>query len=168
LITPGRTTAHYGEKTDPTSKKKLFRIPSLQGTFLRGTTYSIKSDPNFSSRKPPFGKENDKISTSGFTMYKNFPVGTEQGFATALPTTAFQTEKKTHKHSHNHSVAKRAFQCLHHKGQKCTKLYKNRMFVEYKGMNIDITSKTLQYRIQSGGDKETRPRNTYVHYLIKY
>jgi len=150
------TGIHFGSGDGITT----FNLPDLRGRFLRGTDSGTGRDPDATTRTAS--------STGGST---GDAVGSLQVAATALPRTPFVTEN-----AGSHTHASGAFdRLLQHTGQNTTGTVDS---TDLSGSEPDITSSQpllaagahihrLGGAFGSGGDKETRPANISVNYLIK-
>jgi hypothetical protein len=115
----------WGGNIIPTGN--TFRLPNLQGLFLRGVDFSSLNDPESSSRVKLY--PNDTYGQSGKQ------VGSFQKDAFA-------------KHSHSLSV----YRTEHPNGSAS------------RAGNVSLKSERTG---EEGISEETRPKNVYVHYLIK-
>lgn len=136
------------------------KLPDLRGLFLRGTNHERNdeySDPDVGFRKPNGRNKKDAP-------------GSLQSYATASPKfNEFVTGPEDLKHTHRHQDA---------------------FFSEYIGGNQDLAGnqgpidydngrlwnwqetnpneKEHRHVIVAGGDLETRPKNAYVEWIMKY
>lgn len=108
-----------------------FNIPNLAGMFLRGLS------PAATTRDPD-GAARTALMKGGNTGYA---VGSQQGYGTASPQSAFTVSYRTANYTNCHAGA----------GVDCAKT----------GSGNNTASVT-------GGDKETRPENKYAFFIIKY
>lgn len=126
-----------------------FNLPDYRGIFLRGVDNGQKRDPDAASRTAsnPGGATGDNV-------------GSMQRSATARPVTADFTTSTNGDHTHTvahipHSDSSYAvagsYQAIWNGGSAYT-------------ANAGIHDHT----IDSGGDAESRPVNTYVNYIIKF
>jgi microcystin-dependent protein len=139
-----------------------FNLPDLRGRFLRGMDGGAGRDPDAANRTAS--------NTGGPT---GDAVGSLQSDATAIPSTPFITEN-TGNHTHANGTFDRL---LVHDGASTTNgtALDN---VDGTGSepNLSFSSAMLvagthTHRLGggfgSGGDRETRPKNVAVHYIIK-
>lgn len=137
-----------------------FNLPDLRGRFMRGMDAGAGRDPDAATRTP------SKPGAPGGDV-----VGSLQGDATAAPVNPFTTEN-TGNHTHTNGTADRV---LTHSSMFTADSFDN---ADVGGAEPDIinsqpmaTTGAHTHRIGgsfgSGGDKETRPKNVAVNYLIK-
>jgi len=134
-----------------------FNLPDCRGMFLRGMANGSGNDPDRASRT---------ASNSGGNT--GDAVGSFQDAATALPTNTFTGNTSTNG-EHGHTVT----------------LYEDDWFgtgSDAEALDNDASGHTGTYIAQSsedgnhshsvtingGGDNESRPKNVYVNYIIKY
>jgi len=147
--------------------RRHFNIPNLQGYFLRGVDLSRDHvvDPDCNARKNPYG---------GNTGAK---VGSFQSFATALPNaTARAADPEdpgdannpaspkfwtSHAGGHTHYLPFELNALRDVNGQNNTVAYPG------PGMRTDPVEGDHEHDIR-GGNRETRPVNAYVHWIIRY
>lgn len=137
-----------------------FNLPFTQGMFLRGVNDGTGWDPNASGRivNKPGGNTGDNV-------------GSFQESATALPRTTQFTGATGNDGDHTHSYV--------------NPLNSGNLTWEIQANDVDGTNngRTKEYPnwsstggaahthwvgINGGGDSETRPRNVYIYYIIKY
>jgi hypothetical protein len=124
-----------------------FNLPDFRGYFLRGVSGASGVDPDVDSRSPAAG-------------HKQNEVGSRQSFATALPHAAF-TNEASGAHFHQDPTWN---------GQPGP----YELAVEYRGPGgHDYGPQSAPTSVCEphshkivGGDRETRPVNKYVHWLI--
>jgi microcystin-dependent protein len=119
-----------------------FALPDLRGRFIRGADHNRGKDPG------------PRTGTGG--------VGSSQGFATALPMVPFVSNTQWTDHTHSvphipnddHNTA-----CALGGGS-----------AEEWSSSVQTSSSAGDHRhsISGGGDAETRPKNIYLYYLIRY
>lgn len=138
--------------------KDLFKIPDLRGLFLRGVS-GARND-NFAD------PERDQRITLGNKPSNE--VGSFQKQSTKLPLTAFNgTTELSGKHTHllkGHGGGKG----VEHGN---VETLRNVTFGDdvHKTSNISLSANDHKHKftVNLGGDKETRPINAYVHWIIK-
>jgi hypothetical protein len=137
-----------------------FNLPDLRGRFMRGMDAGAGRDPDAASRT---------VSNSGGSSGDN--VGSLQDHATAIPVNPFLTDN-TGSHTHANGVYDRV---LTHSGLSTAPGSDSS---DSSGSEPDIIHSVSMlfagahaHRIGggfgAGGDKETRPRNVAVNFLIK-
>ncbi len=127
-----------------------FNLPDLTGRFLRGVDGGTARDPDRGTR--------DEAKPGGNSGNS---VGSIQGDATRRPHVAFQISSSG-QHSHSYTSALIGDCPGHECGQGSAR--------EYPTPNGATTAGTGNHAhtIQTGGDAETRPKNAYVNFLIRY
>jgi microcystin-dependent protein len=127
----------------------VFNVPDFRGTFLRGTDHSTGRDPDASQRHA--------ANTGGAT---GDATGSAQGYATARP--AGLQVANAGQHSHN--IA-RIPQNDHHAawGASGPLAYN---IMEWTDSTTTSTTNGEHTHSIVGGDKETRPGNVYLDFLI--
>lgn len=110
-------------------------LPDFQGWFLRGVSGGSRRDPESERRERPYEHGNDGDH-----------VGSQQGWATALPFTPFST----------------TFRCLprHQAAKRVAGGAWDLLQVNGLGQKVPYTC--------SGGDTETRPTNVSVDFYLRY
>lgn len=137
---------HFGSGDGSTT----FNVPDLRGRFLRGVDLSGTLDKDAASRTA--------MTSGGNTGPK---VGSVQGYATARPSSAFSTSSVNL--SHSHSLSGWVYRQWHsttsgHLG----------VLLNYSGATKTTSALgSHNHSVTAGGDKETRPVNAYVNYIIK-
>jgi microcystin-dependent protein len=126
-----------------------FNIPDLRGYFLRGVDNKAGVDPDAASRT-----NKDKRQTGD-------QAGTLQGMATGAPHVAFKADDAgTHTHGdptwNSHPGAYEIATANRGPGG-----------VDYGPESAPTTEGGNHAHTVSGGDKETRPVNAYVHWIIR-
>ena len=137
----------WGNGSDDSDPRTDFNLPDLVGRFLRGRDYQWKRDPDGSGRiaSRPGGNTGDAV-------------GSVQGDATKLPNHGFTADPAgNHKHNVN-NMPLGSYKYGNagggdHLGGLTTRE------TEFAGVH----SHTI-----SGGDSETRPKNAYINWFIKY
>ncbi len=126
-----------------------FNLPDYRGYFLRGADLGAGHDPDAGNRTSL-----GPVPASG--------VGSLQGDATRIPNN-FQVEQNG-AHSHLYTYTKNH----HHSGRRVDSfvdggdgLYEQEVSGETSGIVVH------SHRV-TGGDKETRPKNKNVNWIIKY
>jgi microcystin-dependent protein len=133
----------YNQSSDPTDmddKDALFRVPDYRGYFLRGASGSSENDPDQSEREYTNGS-----SVSGTSD----DVGSIQ-----------QDALQTHEHTYSETTAT-ATNAGDVPGSTLTT--EEQVLTGEPTNNIVPASNTVKT-----SDEETRPKNFYVYYLIKY
>lgn len=146
-----------------------FHVPDLRGRFIRGVDSAAKRDIDAATRTA--------MNSGGNTGDK---VGSVQAFSTALPTSKFVTSTAG---SHSHPVSA-AGNHSHTFSAKQTKpgvtsggaimgtyewIYPGTISVSTSGNHSHSMSAAGNHSHSiSGGDKETRPVNANVNFIIKY
>lgn len=134
-----------------------FKLPDLRGQFLRGVDNGALVDPDDSSRS------NENGIRAG--------VGSYQNDATRKPNETFKTGVESNDHTHSYQDA--YFSEVKGNGGEGN-LKGNAVPADddnsryYLNRNSEIQSKKHTHDIESGGDKETRPKNAAVNYIIKW
>lgn len=126
---------------DTGSSEDLFRIPDLRGVFLRGvsgTRTDAWTDP-------------DKDNRTAFAGNSSNEVGSFQNQATRLPANNFKTDV-------NIFLQGRGRGMEHGAGNP------NKVT---QGDHVNDGRNWKTTNIIYGGDKETRPGNAYIHWIIK-
>jgi M6 family metalloprotease-like protein len=129
-----------------------FNLPDYRGYFLRGVDGGAGRDPDVATRTPlgpPWSPQQ---------------VGTVQPPATAPPVTPFVTNGGG-QHSHSYMYTKN-----HHKdGTRVERFDEGKSDSLFELYPTGGTQSAGQHsHAISGGDTETRPKNAYVHWIIKY
>ena len=137
----------YGGTGGPTGN---FNLPDLRGRFLRGATYTTANDPDSAARiaSNPGGNVGNQM-------------GTFQNYGTAVPTIPFVTSQDgLHKHWVKHApVNNNAYAIM---GSHYGIWNDGSVATEPAGNHAHYMP------AGSGWDRETRPINIYVNFLIKY
>lgn len=128
---------------------KTFNLPDLRGRFLRGIDDGTGRDPDASSRaaSAPGGSAGDAV-------------GSLQDAATALPSKPFATDSSG-AHSHQYAAPTRNTNTDRNLG------YSSQWSVDSTTEYATSSDGLHTHGVTSGGDKETRPKNVAVRYLIK-
>jgi microcystin-dependent protein len=127
----------------------VFNVPDLRGNFLRGTSHSTGRDPD--------AKQRHDLNTGGAT---GDATGSAQGYATVLPA-ALQAASAG---DHSHNIAKIPQNDHHAAWGASGPLAYNCM--EWTGDSTTSTTNGDHSHSVIGGDKETRPANVYLDWLI--
>ncbi len=135
-----------------------FNLPNLQGMFLRGVARGSSADPERDSRSSSLpGIQVRSGGNSGDA------VGSLQAGSTALPHVAFSTGDESNRHSHGATATGQSaqggdntFGDGHERGVNGT-------------VQVTVQQNTTghTHTVTTGGDKETRPVNAAVNYLIR-
>jgi hypothetical protein len=125
-----------------------FNLPDIRGRFLRGVDYSAKRD-----------KDSDTRDISAPGSNKGNEVGSSQIDSTRMPNNNFITNEKG-AHTHDYKQFEKLKDTWKGGGSSSE---------EWTGKNIDKKTElnTDHSHKISGGDKETRPINVYVNWIIK-
>jgi len=164
----------WGDGSSDSDVNTTFNLPNLQGVFLRGVDNGRGYDPEAAGRIADYTGANTGDA-----------VGSYQDNATALPNTNFSTNTLgDHSHSgststngnHSHTwagsgdpnswggaVTGRHGELTTHPGNITTTTNGN-----HSHSVSTNTTGNHSHNITSGGDNETRPKNAYVNYIIKY
>ena len=134
----------------------MFNLPDLQGFFLRGVDSS--REPHF--LLDPDRNERFESNTGG---NKGIKVGSVQSFATAAPKdSGFKTDRVD---DHTHWLNFEIDAARDVNGQNNTVAYPARSIASPS----TGTGKAGAHEHEvTGGDKETRPVNAYVYWIIRY
>jgi microcystin-dependent protein len=124
-----------------------FNVPNLQGKFLRGVDNAQGNDPNVTGR------------TANGAGLKDAP-GSTQGDATKAPNTQFITNS-TGDHTHTMGAFRQS-------GNGYDSGSARSAWEFWGAPNMNTGSSGSHSHTISGGDNETRPKNVYVNYIIKY
>jgi len=144
-----------GHLWGPGNNSDRVSLPDLRGVFLRGVDPEGKNDPEYAKRFSYW--EPGKIVGAS--------VGSFQLDATRQPSNAFRmTNSGEHSHSIDGPAAKddggradTAFAIGNHPRNE------RRDFPE-----LTVKGGAHSHVVNAGGDVETRPKNVYVNYIIKY
>jgi phage-related tail fiber protein len=135
-----------------------FNLPDYRGRFLRGVNEGSGRDPDAGSRTA--------ANTGGLTKDN---VGSIQPSATALPVAGFSTNDPG---SHTHKIE---YNWNGQKGSPAPTLVMPEVDATYypgDSQKVNETGATSQAGAHThqinGGDRESRPINAYVYWLIKY
>lgn len=141
---------YWGNWSNDSDPRTDFNLPDLIGRFLRGRDYGWGRDPNMGSRTAS--------QTGGNT---GDAVGSVQGDATKRPNNAFTTDSQG---NHNHVLPNWRY---HNRrddsgnfGHMESRQDGDEQSTAYGGVHM--------HTIIGGGDSETRPKNAYVNWFIKY
>jgi microcystin-dependent protein len=128
----------------------VFNIPDLRGQFLRGTNHSTARDPNAASRFALLGGGNTGDA-----------VGSAQHFATSIGTTPFAIAAAG---AHSHATPLVPVNDHHAAWGAIGPAAKNCM--EWTSDWTNTTNSGTHTHDVTGGDKETRPVNIYLDWII--
>jgi hypothetical protein len=137
-----------------------FKIPDLRGYFLRGIDSTKTVDPQANTRTDINGNRVSDVR-----------VGTYQQDATRMPRAPFITGDESNTHTHGYADA-------HYAENNCGNVAVKNLQGNRGPTDADngrcITDQTTVPNSQShthpitGGDIESRPKNAYVRFIIKY
>ncbi|SDK60367.1 Phage Tail Collar Domain [Catalinimonas alkaloidigena] len=136
------------------NREKGFRLPDLDGYFLRGVTVDTTRDYGLAERFK-VGEDGEKIDASG--------VGSYQLDATALPRSRVFLGGTSTAGSHSHAEQESRFPNPDEYGTLASGGVpsKRRVNTSESGNHVHSVF------INRGGDRETRPANVAVYYIIK-
>ena len=126
-----------------------FNLPDLRGLFLRGITLDSTNDPDVEGRVPI--KDGGGIKNS---------VGSFQDSATQAPQKPFVTS--------NPNITSFTESAAMHPGVGGTAHGRNAADYHSIGHSLPEHTHSISRGSNNGGDAETRPKNAYVLYIIKY
>jgi hypothetical protein len=130
-----------------------FNLPDYRGTFLRGVSGTTGRDPDSGDADRPQNHPGGNVGNR---------VGSIQRYATALPNRGFQTDQHGG-HSHRLDLEMTASRVY-----KDGPMAYNTVANPFTGA---VTKRTdgdgAHAHAVEGGDRETRPLNAYVHWIIK-
>ena len=128
-----------------------FLLPDLRGRFLRGWDHGSGNDRDAKRRTPiaERGSEGDNV-------------GSLQSDATRRPNSPFTTGIQSTGHSHSATTTGQFQQGPNSFGSGDSRGVSGRATVKLGNQNSDHT-----HDILGGGDRETRPTNVSVNYIIK-
>ncbi len=150
-----RIGQNHGNGSDDNIATTNFNLPDYRGLFLRGVS-GTRSDK---WADPEKDKREANHPTGPITSPNS--VGTVQGDSTKRPNSGFIT-KEDGQHGHRIDVETGATRTV------AGDLVSNTV-TSKTGVNTLPTVDGGRHRHEiEGGDKETRPNNAYVYYLIKY
>jgi phage-related tail fiber protein len=167
------TTVHGGGDGVAT-----FNLPDLRGRFLRGVDNNAGRDPEASSRVAP---QIGVSTVTGGIGNAGDQVGSIEDWSTGLPATEFTTNS-TGSHNHGGGTATESGGVLYYNynstyGGSTTPVCVNpgtcgSMWLGETGYGPSHThvisaDGAHTHSVTGGGDKETRPANVYVQFLIK-
>ena len=124
-----------------------FNLPDLRGMFLRGVSQGTTRDP-----------DRDLRTSSNPGGNSGNAVGSVQADATKLPSVPFVASSSG---NHTHTFTMRT-------DGSDTAAQPERGSGTASGTATTSQDGAHTHTISSGGDNETRPRNVFVHYIIKY
>ena len=137
----------WGNGSNDNNPKTNFNLPDLRGRFLRGAALNTTNDPDKSKRTAS--------AKGGNTGNK---VGTVQSDATKMPNAVFKTEPNGKHHHKVPTMGVTAGKGPEVASRRSPKPDFDGTFTENGGKHNHIIT---------GGDKETRPKNASVHFIIK-
>jgi microcystin-dependent protein len=126
-----------------------FRLPDYRGLFLRGADLQAGRDPDAATRTAALNGGNVGDS-----------VGTIERAATALPATAFRTSTDG---AHTHKLVGGLYKGS---GDSIGSFPGGTPFLLQQ--SVTDSQGAHAHAVASGGDKETRPANASVNYIIKF
>lgn len=127
---------------------ETFNLPDLRGRFPRATTYDSEIDPDADSRE---------LSNPGGAAGN--AVGSLQSSATATPKQAFTSNTGG---SHSHSVSHAPI------GNNAYAIAGGHYGIWTTDSSNTSDSGAHTHALTTGWDQESRPRNLYVNYIIKF
>lgn len=133
-------------------KVNTFNLPDLRGYFLRGVSDGQTLDPDKNSRQ--------SIKDGGNAGNR---VGSVQKDSTRLPDKEFQIGSSG---AHSHSITGPAAE--DDGGGTDTHFAIGDSNGPRPFPNLSVTGGNHTHTVNGGGDAETRPKNAYVFYIIKY
>lgn len=142
--------ASHGNGSDKTSPLPgaSFNLPDYRGLFLRGVAGArTDRDPNYGDPDRPQNHPGGNVGNR---------VGSVQGDATKFPNRPFET-KNDGAHAHNY------YRWDSPKGGADENYFR---LVGSENLATTVGGGEHKHQIE-GGDAETRPKNAYVHWLIK-
>lgn len=143
--------AHGGGFDADKNRTGDFNLPDYRGTFLRGVDHGQSRDPDRDSRTPAANGGNSGAR-----------VGSMQPSATAIPST-FKISGGSH--THTHYLRKNGSEDRgHHTGAEGSHWPGSIYLHEW---NTPVKGAGEHEHKWTGDDKETRPRNAYVNFLIR-
>lgn len=131
-----------------------FNLPDYQGRFLRGVDHTGKVDPDIASRTT----NNNNGGNTGKSAYK---VGSMQGYSSSLPNNPIKLQDTG---AHTHKVKSMDAATLAYGSSGKTQ----NIWYPYGGGSQGTSQDGVHTHNVTGGDKETRPTNVYVNFIIKY
>jgi microcystin-dependent protein len=149
-----------------------FNVPDMRGVFMRGVDGSAGNDPSASIRTAlhPGGNTGNNV-------------GSFQGLATKLPTSGFTISSNgshthtascsiggTHSHTYSDYYGNGYVSANYPDGTDGTLSDASRTTASAGSHShaITVDADGIHNHTLSGGDNETRPKNVYVNYIIKY
>lgn len=142
---------NYGASLGTIVAIQTWRVPELRGYFLRAAGYDTNRDPD-ASRRHPSNDAEEGISNKGNR------IGTMQNYATASP----RTLSVGLAGNHFHDVANLPTESRH-----CSYTIGNQSSCVKWANEVTISSEEGNHNhTVTGGDKETRPENIAVDFLI--
>ncbi len=126
-----------------------FNLPDYRGIFLRGVDNGQHRDPDAAGRT---------ASNSGGAIGDN--VGSMERYATALPVASPFTTSMDGEHTH--TIAH-----VPHDNSSYA-VAGNYQAIWNSGFAYTANAGVHMHTVDSGGDAESRPVNTYVNYIIKF
>lgn len=131
---------------------ETWRVPELRGYFLRGAGYDTNRDPDATSRHPSNDAE-EGLSNKGNR------IGTVQHYATATPRTLSVGPAGNHFH-HIANLPNNSHHCSYTVGNQQPRCMK------WTNEVTNSSEEGNHNHTVTGGDKETRPENIAVDFLI--
>ena len=148
-------TAH-GNASNDTDPATDFNLPDYRGLFLRGVAHArIDRDKNTDDRTTPFPLERNGGNSGN-------KVGSYQPDATKKPNKDFITNREN-----NHTHSDPTWNGRPGNFELATE-YRGRGGVDFGAESAQTSaSGGHSHNVESGGDDETRPKNSYVNYIIR-
>jgi hypothetical protein len=140
-----------------------FNLPNLQGFFLRGVDASHQAPRPDAQVPSPVDPDRDQRIPSAVGGNAGANVGSVQLFATAMPRTPF-TNYPGGEHDHRMSFETSASRDV---GDELNTVAHPSLYADRNDWPNTTVDGRHAHKIE-GGDKETRPVNAYVYWIIRY